>query len=135
MSIMSSCMGIFKRNFIWSSHLVFKCLNQEKYVSFKSFFIGSRMHHDADLLRFRRLLKLWVHTMFTLHQEKSQVNVLIYVDDLIINHDVIKMFKYYISDCFHMKNLGPLKYFLGIEVACAPIKYSWINVNTLSKSF
>ncbi|KAK3036779.1 hypothetical protein RJ639_029744 [Escallonia herrerae] len=49
-----------------------------------------------------------------------QVNVLVYVDDLIIsenNHATIQRFKSYLSECFHMKDLGALKYFLGVEVA------------------
>ena len=49
-----------------------------------------------------------------------QINVLIYVDDLIIsgnNSATLRTFKTYLSDCFHMKDLGTLKYFLGIEVA------------------
>lgn len=46
--------------------------------------------------------------------------VLVYVDDLIISgssHDEIVKFKEYLSTCFHMKDLGALKYFLGLEVA------------------
>ncbi|WMV49467.1 hypothetical protein MTR67_042852 [Solanum verrucosum] len=49
-----------------------------------------------------------------------QLNVLVYVDDLIIfgnDLSAIRKFKSYLSDCFHMKDLGALKYFLGIEVA------------------
>ncbi|KAK3017685.1 hypothetical protein RJ639_004052 [Escallonia herrerae] len=52
-----------------------------------------------------------------------QVNVLVYVDDLIIsgnNHAAIQRFKTYLSECFHMKDLGVLKYFLGVEVARGP---------------
>ena len=48
------------------------------------------------------------------------MNVLVYVDDLIIsgNHYASSTaFKAYLSDFFHMKDLGSLKYFLGIEVA------------------
>ena len=43
-----------------------------------------------------------------------------YVDDLIItasSHDAIMTFKLYHSDCFSMKDLGCLKYFLGLEIA------------------
>ena len=43
-----------------------------------------------------------------------------YVDDLIIsgdNHEAIIEFKAYLHNCFHMKDLGILKYFLGVEVA------------------
>jgi hypothetical protein len=49
-----------------------------------------------------------------------ELYVLVYVDDLIIsgnNHKEIESFKSYLSTCFHMKDLGHLKYFLGIEVA------------------
>lgn len=44
-----------------------------------------------------------------------------YVDDLIISgNDLVMLsrFKAYLNKCFHMKDLGKLKYFLGIEVAC-----------------
>ncbi|XP_020249272.1 uncharacterized protein LOC109826663 [Asparagus officinalis] len=49
--------------------------------------------------------------------------VLVYVDDLLIagsGHDAVLKFKAYLRDCFHMKDLGVLKYFLGIEVARGP---------------
>ena len=45
------------------------------------------------------------------------------MDDLIISgndHEAIVKFKTYLSECFHMKDLGTLKYFLGIEVARNP---------------
>lgn len=42
-----------------------------------------------------------------------------YVDDIEIggnNGDAIKKFNEYLSQCFHMKDLGVLKYFLRVEV-------------------
>ncbi|XP_021839557.2 uncharacterized mitochondrial protein AtMg00810-like [Spinacia oleracea] len=50
----------------------------------------------------------------------TQLNVLVYVDDLIISGNdssAIASFKAYLGECFHMKDLGVLKYFLIIEVA------------------
>ena len=49
-----------------------------------------------------------------------KLNVLVYVDDLILSRNdsaALQNVKAYLSDCFHMKDLGNLKYFLGIEVA------------------
>lgn len=48
------------------------------------------------------------------------MNVLVYVYDLIISgNDFVFFysFKHYLGECFRMKDLGPLKHFLGIEVA------------------
>lgn len=63
------------------------------------------------------------YSLFTLRKDKIQLNVLVYVDDLIISgndHETALHFKGYLSTCFHMKDLGSLKYFLGIEVARSP---------------
>ena len=46
--------------------------------------------------------------------------LLVYVDDIILTGNDPKLwakFKAYLDKCFHIKDLGPLKYFLGIEVA------------------
>ncbi|RVW87772.1 Retrovirus-related Pol polyprotein from transposon RE2 [Vitis vinifera] len=60
------------------------------------------------------------YSLFTYTKGNVQINVLVYVDDLIISGNdsaTLKTFKAYLSDCFKMKDLGVLKYFLGIEVA------------------
>ncbi|CAA7040888.1 unnamed protein product [Microthlaspi erraticum] len=60
------------------------------------------------------------YSLFTLNDGKRRLHVLVYVDDLIISGntlDHITGFKEYLSTCFHMKDLGILKYFLGIEVS------------------
>ena len=60
------------------------------------------------------------YSLFVLRKQKVQVVVLVYVDDLIIggnDHETINNFKNYLHTCFHMKDLGKLKYFLGVEVA------------------
>ena len=54
----------------------------------------------------------------------THISVLVYVDDLIVvgnNHiTTIPRFKAYLSACFHLKDLGVLKYFPGAEVARSP---------------
>ena len=58
--------------------------------------------------------------LFTFKNSVVQISVLIYVDDLIISgndHDSIQQFRIYLGECFYIKNLGVLKYFLGVEVA------------------
>ena len=60
------------------------------------------------------------YSLFSFTKANIQINVLVYVDDLIISGNdsaTLCTFKAYLSDCFKMKDLGPLKYFLGIEVA------------------
>jgi len=60
------------------------------------------------------------YSLFTLTRGQVRIHILIYVDDLVITGSSAKAtqdFKDYLSSCFHMKDLGPLKYFLGIEVA------------------
>jgi Reverse transcriptase (RNA-dependent DNA polymerase) len=50
--------------------------------------------------------------------------ILIYVDDLVVtcnDSEALDIFKAYLSSTFHMKDLGALKYFLGIEIARSPI--------------
>ncbi|PKH48991.1 hypothetical protein CRG98_050339, partial [Punica granatum] len=60
------------------------------------------------------------HSLFTWSKGGDFLVVLVYVDDLILtgNSKVrCAAFKEYLRRCFHIKDLGPLKYFLGIEVA------------------
>ena len=54
----------------------------------------------------------------------EELVVLVYVDDLVISgndSEAIQQFKDYLHRWFHMKDLGKLKYFLGVEVARSPI--------------
>ena len=60
------------------------------------------------------------YSLFTFVHGDIRLHVLVYVDDLLISGSspaAIQVFKEYLSSCFHMKDLGHLKYFLGIEVA------------------
>ena len=63
------------------------------------------------------------YSLFTLYRDSIHILVIVYVDDIIVsenNSEAIRVFKMYLSDCFYMIDLGPLKYFLGIEVARNP---------------
>jgi len=59
------------------------------------------------------------YSFFTLHNNDVRLNVLVYEDDLISrnNHEAIVKFKSYLNECFHMKDLGVLKYFLSVGIA------------------
>ncbi|KAK5837815.1 hypothetical protein PVK06_006542 [Gossypium arboreum] len=61
------------------------------------------------------------HTMFYRHSQKGRIAVIIvYVDDIIFTGDdvdEIRRLKEHLALQFEIKDLGPLKYFLGMEVA------------------
>ena len=60
------------------------------------------------------------HTFFLKHQRGKVTALIIYVDDMTITRDdeeEITRLQEDLVTKFEMKNLGGLKYFLGIEVA------------------
>lgn len=63
----------------------------------------------------------WAHyCLFTFEKNGIFLCIFIYVNDFLIsgnNIDYIAKFKSYLYSCFHMKDLGHLKYFVGIELA------------------
>jgi hypothetical protein len=63
------------------------------------------------------------YSLFSYLRGSVSMHVLLYVDDLVIASSsklLLASLKEYLGSCFHMKDLGPLKYFLGIEVARKP---------------
>lgn len=59
------------------------------------------------------------YSFFVYSKKGIELRVLIYVDDLLVcgnDEKIVNKFKEYLSECFQMKDLGKLKYFLGIEV-------------------
>ncbi|GAU35639.1 hypothetical protein TSUD_394790 [Trifolium subterraneum] len=60
------------------------------------------------------------HSLVTYTKEDKFMAVLVYVDYLVIagnDSSTCNEFKKYLKNCFHMKDLGSLKYFLGLELA------------------
>ena len=60
------------------------------------------------------------HTLFVKHKDGKVMALIVYVDDMILTGDdseEIRTLQEYLSAEFKMKDLGQLKYFLGIEVA------------------
>jgi len=60
------------------------------------------------------------YSLFSMNNGMIHLSVLVYVDDLIVagnDSATIQRFKACLSTCFHMKDLGVLKYFLDVEIA------------------
>ncbi|CAM8884356.1 unnamed protein product [Rhodiola kirilowii] len=75
------------------------------------------------LAEFGFLNSLNDYSLFTLHNDGQFLVSLVYVDDVIItgtSDHLICEVKDFIHQKFQIKDLGPLKYFLGLEVARSP---------------
>lgn len=60
------------------------------------------------------------YSLFSKFSANGCVHVLVYVNDIVVTGDdaqAITLLKQFLNTRFHMKDLGTLKYFLGIEVA------------------
>ncbi|KAF5463145.1 hypothetical protein F2P56_019084 [Juglans regia] len=63
------------------------------------------------------------HSLFTLITSTSIILVLVYVNDILVaGNDLsqIEIFKKILATHFKTKDLGSLKYFLSLEIACTP---------------
>ena len=75
---------------------------------------------STALKQFQFAQSLSDSSLFTLKRGSELVIMLVYVDDILITGSspaLILEVKNYLNTKFKMKDLGPLKYFLGIEVA------------------
>lgn len=73
-----------------------------------------------SLLHFGFIQSYDDYSLFSYVKNGIEMHVLIFVDDLLIcgnNNHMLQKFKDYLSRCFSMKDLGKLKYFLGLEVS------------------
>ncbi|CAM8928890.1 unnamed protein product [Rhodiola kirilowii] len=74
--------------------------------------------NDA-LLQFGFTPSLHDHSLFTLQRGKEFIILLVYVDDIMLTGtslDLIASVKAFLHECFRIKDLGHLKYFLGLEI-------------------
>lgn len=78
----------------------------------------------ASLLQLRFQQSNSDHTLFIRNVRSSGIYtaVLVYVDDIVIasnNDNDVDQLKEDLSTAFKLRDLGPLKYFLGLETACS----------------
>lgn len=73
------------------------------------------------------------YSLFTKTHGEDFTAMLVYVDDMLITgnneQEIIKL-KSNLSDHFHMKDLGEIKYFLGIELRDQMKAFSFLKENT-----
>jgi len=72
------------------------------------------------------------YSFFTYFNGNSCLYILVYVDYFIVggnDSNLTTEFKRYMSECFHMKDLGPLKFFLGSKFLEENKGYTFRNAN------
>lgn len=97
---------------VGKSHKSVYCLHQAPHCWFTKV--------PVALKTYGFVLSYSYYSLFTYCQKNVHLNISVYVDDLIIvgnsSRDVSEL-NIDLGQCFHMKDLGVLKYFLGLEVS------------------
>ena len=101
---------------------------ENKVCKLKKALYGLKQSPRAWFTRFGKVIKNFGymqsqadHTLFHKRSLSGQISILIvYVDDIIVtgnDHEAISELKKRLAQSFEIKDLGPVKYFLGMEVA------------------
>jgi hypothetical protein len=75
---------------------------------------------SSTLLEFGFVQSKADYTLFTRSLPDSFIDILVYVDDIVVASDnsaAVSIFIHMLNDRFQLKDLGQLKYFLGLEIA------------------
>lgn len=75
---------------------------------------------STALISFGFQLSQTDYSLFTMQEGSSFVAILVYVDDMVLTGNdlqAIERVKNILSSQFHMKDLGELRYYLGLEIA------------------
>ena len=101
--------------------------NKGKVCKLKKSLYGLKQSPRAWFVRFTKLMKAfgyrqsnWDHTLFLKRKNQNITTLIVYVDNMVVmGNDPVEQsaLKKYLSKEFEMKDLGSLKYFLGIEVS------------------
>ncbi|GKV48664.1 hypothetical protein SLEP1_g55465 [Rubroshorea leprosula] len=108
----------------------FNCKDRGKVCRLRKLLYGLKQASHNWFAKFTKSLKdagfvqsYADYSLFTFTNNQKFITVLIYVDDSIITRNDpggISTLKVYLHTKFSIKDLGPLKYFLGIEVTQTP---------------
>ena len=88
---------------------------------------------SSELLEYGFTRSYADYSLFTYNTEGKFMALLVYVDDLVLTSndpDTCLAFEAYLHCCFRIKDLGPLKYFLGSKQPAVHKACSYLNVDT-----
>jgi hypothetical protein len=122
MDILPGCTGFAKTKIVCKLERALYGLKQSPRAWFGRFNLAMRKYgyHQSNS----------DHTLFLKHQQSKVITLIVYVDDMIITGDDVEeilRLQEQLSTEFEIKNLGGLKYFLGIEVARSKKGYFSLN--------